>query len=111
MDRRRSRYKEMERYVTYALLTALVFFVLFLIASGFGIGWLKAISAIVAILISGLCLVFLYLNKELLRRRSLWMTAAAASMVICILFSLILQFPSPSPYNADPVVTASQTAE
>ena len=111
MDRRRSRYKEMERYITYALLTALAFFVLFLIASGYGIGWLKAISAIVAILISGLCLVFLYFNKELLRRRSLWMTAAAAAMVICILFSLILQFPSPSPYNTSSSVTTLETTE
>lgn len=111
MDNRRNRYKEMERYVTYALLIASAMFMLFLIASGYGITWLKVISAIVAILISGLCLLFLYFNKELLRRRSLWMSTAAAAIVICILFSLILQFPSPSPYKTDASHTTSETSQ
>lgn len=89
----------MERYMTYALLADLVIFVLYLIAAGTGIIWLKVITAIIAILLSGLCLAFLYLSQELLRPRSLWMSAAAAAIAVCVLFSLILNFPSPSPYK------------
>lgn len=97
----------MERYMTYALLADLVIFVLYLIAAGTGIIWLKVITAIIAILLSGLCLAFLYLSQELLRPRSLWMSAAAAAIAVCVLFSLILNFPSPSPYKQSETSTVT----
>ena len=40
-------------------------------------------------------LYFLFMSRELLRRRSFWMTVAAACVIICLLFSLILKFPAP----------------
>lgn len=102
MEKRRNRYREMERCVTFALITASLFFIVFLIASGIGILWLKTITAILSIFVSGLCLTLLFLNRELLRQRSLWMSVSAAALVICILFSLILNFPSPNPYKQSP---------
>ena len=92
-----NRYKDMERYITLALIVSALLFVIFLIASGNGIIWLKIVIAILAILISSLCLYVLYLAKELLRQRSLWMSVGAAAIIVCILFSLILNFPSPYP--------------
>lgn len=101
MNKRNSRYKQMERYMTYTLLADLAIFLLFLIASGCGIIWLKVITSIIAIVLSGLCLGFLYLSKELLRQRSLWMSAAAAAVAVCTLFSLLLNYPSPNPYKQE----------
>ena len=99
MANQRNRYKEMERMMSNVLAADFLLFILFLIASGCGIIWLKVISSILAILLSGLCLAFLYLSKELLRTRSLWMSVSAAAIIICTLFSLLLNFPSPNPYK------------
>ncbi len=109
---KKNRYREMERRMTYALAADLVLFILYLIAAGFGILWLKVITAIIAILLSGLCLGFLYLSQELTKPRSLWMSAASAAILACIIFSLILNFPSPSPYtkvDAKESVSATDT--
>lgn len=95
MARRRSRYKEMERYMTCLLIGDGVLFFVFLLAAGLGVIWLKVITAILAILVSGLCLAFLYLSQELLRRRSLWMTVGFAAVLLCLLVSLIANYPSP----------------
>lgn len=97
MSKKNNRYLQFERYMTIALGLSLFLFIIFLIASGTGTIWLKATTAIVNILIALLCLGYLYLTHELLRRRSLWMSASAAAILICTLFSLILQFPSPVP--------------
>ena len=97
MARKNNRYKEMERYMTCALIADLFLFIIYLIAAGNGVIWLKVIVSIFAFLLSLGCLGFLYLTRELMRRRSLWMTAAAASIFICIFFSLILNFPAPAP--------------
>ncbi len=99
MAERKNRYKMMEWYMTYALIADAGLFLLYLIFAGFGIIWLKAITAILAILISAACLGFLYLTQELARRRSLWMSAAAAAILLCTLMSLILAFPSPNTYK------------
>ncbi len=93
MARKVNRYKQLERYLSYALIADAVLFVLYLLVAGFGIIWLKVILAIIAILLSGLCLYCLYVTKELLRQRSLWMSVASVSVIVCTLFSLILSFP------------------
>ena len=97
MGKRTNRYKQMDKIMTYVLLTDLFFFIVFLFASGFDAVWLKTATAIISIVISLLSLGFLYLKQELLRRRSLWMTLAAAAIIICIVFSLVLRYPSPAP--------------
>lgn len=107
MEKKQSRYKEMERFMTWVLLADLFLFVVYLIAAGNGIIWLKVIVAIIAILASALCLGFLYLSQELMRPRSLWMTTTAGAIAVCIIFSLLLGFPSPNPYKqtSEPIST------
>ncbi len=83
--------------MTYALIADGLLFILYLICAGAGIIWLKVILAILAILLSGLCLAWLFVSRELLRPRSLWMSAAAAAVIVCIVFSLILNYPSAMP--------------
>ena len=97
MTQKLNRYKEMERYMICGIGLDVTLFVLYMIVAGAGIIWLKVILTIFTIAVSGLLLAFLYITKELLRPRSLWMTAAAAAILICLIFSLILNFPSP-PY-------------
>lgn len=99
MAQRSNRYKEMERYMTLALIADAVLFVLYLICAGCGVIWLKVILAILTIALSGLCLAYLYFSKELLRQRSFWMTICAGAVLVCVLASLILNFPSPNKYK------------
>ena len=95
MAEKKSRYQIMEQYMTYALIADAALFVLYLLFAGLGIIWLKIVLAVVAFLLSGAVLAYLYLTKELLKQRSMWMTVAAAAVAVCLLFSLILKFPSP----------------
>ena len=67
MARKQNRYREMERILTIALIADAAVFLLYLLAAGFGVIWLKVITAIVAIVGSGLCLALLYFSGELLR--------------------------------------------
>lgn len=99
MDSKNNRYQTMERNMILVLLGDLALFVAYLIAAGNGIIWLKVILFILTISLSVLCLVFLYISEELFKQRSLWMGTAAAAIAVCILFSLILNFPSPNPYR------------
>lgn len=109
--RNQNRYKNMETVMCIAILVDLILFVTYLIAAGAGIVWLKVVSSILTILLAALCLVFLYFTGELLKQRSLWMGTAAAAIVICLLFSLILNFPSPSPYTNSPKTDISTTEQ
>lgn len=95
MNRNKARYKKMEALITGVLCLDALIFVIYLIVAGMGlIGW-KVFTAVLCFLISGAVLYFLYLTRELLRKRSLWMTLAAACIIICVLASLILNFPAP----------------
>ena len=107
MGKRPSRYKEMERKMSLVLLGELFLFIFYMVAAGNGIIWLKVIIAIAAIIGAGLVLLFLFLTNELTRPRSLWMTVAAGSVIICILFSLVLNFPSPNPYDISKIETVT----
>ena len=113
MSNRPNRYKEMERNISIALIVDVVLFVFFLIASGNSTTWLKVISFIIILLLSGLCLAVLYLTKEILRPRSLWMTVAATAVLVCTIFSLILRYPSPNPLNqieSDTITSSSESS-
>ena len=59
MANRPNRYKEMERYLTYALCLDAVLFVLYLIVAGIGIIWLKVILTLLCLALSGFMLWFL----------------------------------------------------
>ena len=95
MTRRVNRYKQLERSMTYALLADLVLFLLYLLFSGMGVVWLKVILAIFCGLLSLAIIVYLYLSQELLRPRSLWMTAGGAAILLCLIVSLLLNYPAP----------------
>ena len=111
MPERKNRYAQMERFMTRVLLGDLAVFVLYLISAGFGIIWLKVITAIIAILVSGLSLAYLFLTQELLKKRSLWMSVSSGAILICLLVSLILNFPSPNPYKDANVPTSVTQVE
>ena len=93
---KKSRYKAMETVVTAALCLDAVIFLAYLIFAGFGLVALKVTAVVFCVLISGAVLYFLYITRELLRKRSIWMTLGAACIILCILVSLILNFPSPA---------------
>ena len=95
------RYKIMERFMTVALCADTLLFIFYLIAAGNGVTWLKVILTLLCLGISGLMLWFLYATKELMRQRSLWITTGAAAIIICLLFSLLLNFPSPNKYKQE----------
>ncbi len=111
MAQKPSRYKVMERYMTYALCLDAVLFILYMIVAGNGIIWLKVILTLACLAISSALLWFLYTTKELLRQRSLWITAGAAAIAVCLLFSLLLNFPSPNKYKQETGDSAFSTAE
>ena len=94
---KRKRYKEIERLLTSVLIADAVVFALYLLFAGLGVIALKVITAIVAILGSGLCLAFLYMCGEIKKRRSRWLVLGFACIIICLLVSLILKYPSPAP--------------
>ena len=89
----RSRYKDLEKMMTLLLIASALDFVLYLVSAGAGIVWLKVITAIFAILMPVLCLGFLYMSKELLKQRSLWMSVGFAGIFISTAVSLITRFP------------------
>lgn len=95
MAKKNSRYKKLESIITIVLCFNAVLFLAYLVFAGMGMITLKIITAIICALISGLILYYLYMTKEFLRKRSIWMTLAAACIIICILFSLVLNFPAP----------------
>ena len=95
MNENQKRYRELELYLTYALIANAITFVLYLIIAGCGIIWLKVITAFASLALSALILRCLHLKNELLRQRSLWITVGGASIFLCTLFSLILNYPSP----------------
>ncbi len=87
------RYKHFERALTKVLLLDTFLFVLFLVFSGMSIVWLKVICVALTILLSVGGLVLLYMSRELLRQRSLWLSCGFFSIFVCTLASLILAFP------------------
>lgn len=99
MAQKNNRYRMMERYMTFALCLDAILFILYLIVAGNGIIWLKVILTLLCLAVSGALLWFLYATKELLRQRSLWITTGACAIVLCLFFSLLLNFPSPNKYK------------
>lgn len=90
---KRNRYKEMEKMMTALLIIDAVIFLLYLIFAGAGVAWLKWVCGILNLLISGAGLAFLYLSRELLKQRSLWLSTGFFALLVCVLASLILAFP------------------
>ena len=94
--RSRNRYREMENLMTKIILVDVVVFVLYLLCSGLGWTVLKVSTAIIAIIGSGLCAGWLYITGEFGRRRSLWMVTIFICIIICVVVSLLLNYPCPA---------------
>ena len=97
MAERKMTYKMLDRIMSIAVIADAVLFFTYLICAGIGLMWAKVLLTILCVVISVGCLAVLYIKNELLRARSLWITLAAGAVLICLLFSLILNFPSPKP--------------
>ena len=94
MEQRRNRYKDFEANMTLSLIGNLALFLLYMLFASLGIIWLKVILAILCGLLSLGLLGILYLSQELTRPRSLWMTVAAVSIAVCLMVSLLLNYPA-----------------
>ena len=95
--RSRNRYREMEKLMSKIIFGDALVFVLYLACAAFGWNVLKVITAIIAIFGSLLCVGWLYLTGEFNRRRSLWMVTAFICIVICVVVSMLLNYPCPAP--------------
>lgn len=93
MAKRNNRYRQFDFLMTRVLIADAAIFLLYLLSAALGWGFLKGLTAIVAIVGSGLCLGYLYLTQELLKKRSLWMTAGFAAVVLCTIVSLLCKVP------------------
>ena len=91
----RKRYKELEQMMARILVADVVVFALFALFAGLGVVAMKVICAIVTIIVSGMCLAFLYMAGELRKRRSLWMVVGFIGILACLLVSLICHYPAP----------------
>ena len=95
MNDNQSSYRFFEQMMTILLFVAVGFFILYLVMAGIGaVAW-KIIFAVLIFLLSGVCLFTLYTSQELLKSRSLWLTAAFCSLVLCTLVSLLCNYPAP----------------
>ena len=96
----RRRYKDVERILAQILLGDAVVFILYMIFAGLGVISLKVITSILIVIASVLCLAFLYMCGEMFKRRSRWLVFGFAALMILLLTSLILNYPSPNTAKA-----------
>ena len=99
----RMRYKQIDQLLTRVLIADTAAFILYLIFAGFGLTVLKAIIAIIALLVSGLSLSYLYKLGEFKKARSRWLVMGFGAIILCTLVSLILNYPSPAPEVAETI--------
>lgn len=93
---RRNRYRKLESLMAKVLGGDTVVFCLYMIFAGRGMVTLKAAAAVITILVSVGCIGWLVLTREFFRRRSLWMVTASVGILLCVVLSLLLKYPSPS---------------
>jgi multisubunit Na+/H+ antiporter MnhB subunit len=97
----RRRYKDIERFLTQILIADTAVFVLYLIFAGLGVVAIKVIASILIILASVACLALLYMTGEMKKARSRWLVLGFAAILLCLLVSLVLNYPSPAPVIAE----------
>lgn len=92
---KRNRYRDLEKKITLFILADLALFLLYLLFAGLGSTPLKVILTIVVFIASLLGLGFLFMSGELTKKRSLWMSASFAGILLCTIVSLITGVPGP----------------
>ena len=93
MAKRTNRYRQFDFMMTRVVIGDVFVFLLYLLCAATGIGWLKGLTAFVAIVGSGLMLAYLYLTQEWLKKRSLWMSMSFAAIFLLTLVSLLCKVP------------------
>ena len=93
--KKRNTFRKLEQMLTHVILGTVVVFVLMLVASANGIGWLNWLLALPVLIVSILGGGMLILKQEHKRRSSWWMLASFAGLLLCTLVSLIARFPAP----------------
>ena len=99
----RKRYKDIERFLTTVLLADAGVFVLYMIFAGIGLGVLKVIATIACVIASVACLALLYMTGEMKKARSRWLVLGFGCILVCLLVSLILNYPSPAQVAAEAI--------
>lgn len=99
----RRRYKDIERVLTQILIADAAVFVLYMFFAGMGLGFLKVTATILCILASVACLALLYMTGEMKKARSRWLVLGFAAIVVCLLVSLLLNYPSPAEVVAEAI--------
>ena len=100
---KRMRYKKIDQLLTRVLIADTAVFVLYLIFASFGIVAMKVLTVIIALLLSGLCLIYLYVLGEFKKARSRWLVMGLGAIILCTVVSVILNYPSPAPVYADAI--------
>lgn len=104
---KRMRYKQIDQLLTRVLLADTAVFILYLIFAGFGLTFLKVLTVIIALGLSGLSLAYLYKLGEFKKARSRWLVMGFGAIILCTLVSVILNYPSPAPQVIDALGTAA----
>ena len=91
--KRNNRYRQLDFIMTRVVIADAFVFLVYLLSAACGIGWLKGFTAFVAILGSVLCVVYLYLTQEWLKKRSRWMTMSFAAIFLLTIVSLLCKVP------------------
>ena len=99
----RKRYKDIERFLTTVLLADTAVFVLYMVFAGLGLTALKVICTILCVVASVACLALLYMTGEMKKARSRWLVLGFGAIVVCLLISLILNYPSPAEVAAEAI--------
>lgn len=107
---KRMRYKQIDQLLTRVLIADTAVFLLYLIFAGFGLTVLKVLTVIIALVLSVLCLAYLYMLGEFKKARSRWLVMGFGAIILCTLVSLILNYPSPAPTYADALAAVAATA-
>ena len=89
----RTRYQQLEQFLTRVLFVDLACFILYLIFSAVGVSVMKIILAVAGILIAAYYLWTLYCAGEFRRNRSLWLCLSFGSVILCTIVSLLLHYP------------------
>ena len=82
MAERKFSYKQLEFYLTIAVIANTALFFIYMICAGTGVTWAKVFLAVLCLILSVGMLALLYIKKELLRPRSLWITLAAGAVLL-----------------------------
>ena len=93
--KKKNSFRKFENLLTKVIFGELAGFLLMLLFAALGVGWLKWILAVAVILVSAAGCYLLIAKREHKKRRSWWMLAAFAGMLLCTLVSLIAGYPAP----------------